>query len=79
MAFRYNQGFGLDDKERQEIILEKMSKVFDDFEKKLTNEEIKEIHNIDKVTISQLREEVTGNGFYNPEIFDNNKIKRGMK
>lgn len=66
MAFRYDHGFGLYEKEDQDRIVEKMDKLYDAFFVGKNDEQISEELKHYIVTVKQLREEVNGKGFYQP-------------
>lgn len=64
MAMRYDHSFGLMNEEEQKSLIEKMTTLYELYSQGFTNEEISEKTNINKISISQIREEVTGEGFY---------------
>lgn len=66
MALRNDHGFGLYEKEDQDKILEKMSKLYDAYVEGKTDEQISEDLKVYIVTVRQVREEVNGKGFYKP-------------
>lgn len=69
MAMRYDHSFGLwaqDEPERVEVFLQKLRNLHSLYAKNLSNEEIVKLSGIDSISVQQLREEVEGDGFYNP-------------
>lgn len=66
MALRNDHGFGMYEKEQQTKILQKMSRLYDAYIARKSNEEISKELNIYIVTVSQIREEVNGTGFFRP-------------
>lgn len=66
MAMRNDHGFGLYEKEQQDKIIEKMSKLYDAYADGKSDEQISEELGIYIVTVRQVREEVNGSGFFKP-------------
>ena len=66
MALRYNHAFGILDSKEKLSIINEMNYLYELFQKGLTNEDIAEITQIHVVKVKQIREEVTGEGFYQP-------------
>jgi DNA-binding NarL/FixJ family response regulator len=66
MALRNDHGFGMYDKEEQDKILAKMDKLYDAYVAGKTDKQISEELNLYIVTVSQVREEVDGTGFFQP-------------
>lgn len=69
MAMRYDHSFGLwgeDEPERAKATLDKLRQLHTLFALNLSNEEITAQLNIGDISVKQLREEVEGDGFYNP-------------
>ena len=73
MAMRYDHSFGLwaqEGDEKTEKFLEKMRKLHSLYSQNLSDEEIIKLSGIDSISVKQLREEVEGDGFYNPNTND---------
>ncbi len=66
MAVRNDHGFGLYEKSEQDKIIQEMSKLYDAYIAGKTDKEISEELDIYIVTVSQVREEVDGTGFFKP-------------
>lgn len=64
MAMRYDHSFGLMNEDEQKSLIQEMTVLYNLYSQGFTNEEISERTNINKISISQIREEVTGEGFY---------------
>lgn len=70
MAVRYHHGFGMMEPIIQVRILERMKALYDSYLQGLSNEEIGQKYDFDIVTVKQIREELTGDGFFAPEKGD---------
>lgn len=68
MALRYNHAFGILSSEEKLSIVNEMNYLYDLYQKGLTNEDIANITKIHVVKVKQIREETTGEGFYQPKI-----------
>lgn len=66
MAMRSDHAFGIYKEEKQQAILKKMDSLYDDYSSGKSNEEISKQFPYGLVTIKQVREELTGEGFYQP-------------
>jgi hypothetical protein len=66
MALRSDHGFGLYDKAEQDKILAEMGQLYNAYFAGKSDEEISKELDIYIVTVSQVREEVEGTGFFKP-------------
>lgn len=64
MALRYDHGFGFYEKNKQDLILEKMNKLYSLYLEHKTDDEISSELSLPVVSVKQIREEVNGTGFY---------------
>lgn len=69
MAMRASHDFGLKEPEQRQLAMNEMEKLYDLYKSGKTNEQINEELKWGLVTLSQIREEVDGKGFFNPERF----------
>lgn len=67
MAMRSNHSFGICEKEEKQEMIEAMDHLYDLYISGKTNEEMSAQTRYGVVSISQIREEVNGKGFFNPE------------
>lgn len=68
MCMRYDHSFGLwDDDEKIDKLRNKMTSLYHLYKSDVSDDEIKKQTNIDSISISQLREEVDGRGYYKPQ------------
>ncbi len=79
MALRWDHGFGLLDEKEQIETLETMSKIYDEFLNGKTDEEISKTLDIYIVSVSQIREEVYGEGFFKPDAKSEAFYKQFLK
>lgn len=71
MAMRYDHSFGFRCKvEDSEKLIDKMRYLHSLYAQNLSDEEIVQLSGIDSISVKQLREEVEGDGFYNPNTKD---------
>lgn len=66
MAMRSDHGFGIYEEEEQERMIKNMDKLYDAYVSGKTNEQITESFPYGLITIKQVRQEVNGEGFYQP-------------
>lgn len=67
MAMRASHDFGLKDPKERQSAMNEMEKLYDLYKSGKTNEQINEELKWGVVTIKQVREEVEGKGFFNPD------------
>ena len=67
MAMRASHDFGLKDSEERQIAMNEMEKLYDLYKSGKSNEQIAEELNWSATTVKQIRYEVDGTGFFNPE------------
>ena len=67
MAMRYDHSFGLMNSERQEQIVKRMERLYSLYAQGLNDTQIENQAQENITTVRQLREEVTGEGFYQPK------------
>lgn len=67
MAMRYSHDFGLLLESEKQILLNKMSDVYDLYNKGNSFEQINEKLKIEKFYLKQITEEIDGKGFFNPD------------
>lgn len=67
MAMRASHDFGFKDSEERQLAMNEMEKLYDLYKSGKTNEQIAEELNWCVTTIKQVREEVDGKGFFNPD------------
>jgi hypothetical protein len=66
MALRNDHGFDLYEKEEQDKIIAKMARLYDAYLAGKSDKEISDELGIYIVTVSQVKEEVNGKGFFKP-------------
>lgn len=71
MAMRYDHSYGLMEAEERNTLLEKMETLYFLYAKGLSNEDIVKQFPIDPISVKQVREETTGEGFYKPSTQKN--------
>ena len=69
MAMRASHDFGLKEAKERQLAMNEMETLYDLYKSGKTNEEINQELKWGVVTLSQIREEVDGKGFFNPERF----------
>ena len=66
MALRSDHGFGIYDEEDQKQIIKEMDELYDAYVAGESNKEISGRFNISIITVAQVREEMNGKGFFQP-------------